>query len=86
MDTNVTRNVLKEIKNDDWDIMILHYLGLDHIGHLEGPASPKIPWKLKEMDDVIRKINRRLVRWVNIGAINSIHLFAYSFLTLVLCI
>ena len=36
--------------------MILHYLGLDHIGHVSGPRSPLIPAKLKEMDDVIHKI------------------------------
>ena len=41
MDYNVTRNVKAEMNHDDWDIMILHYLGLDHIGHLEGPNSIK---------------------------------------------
>ncbi len=24
----------------DWDVMILHYLGLDHAGHLGGEDSP----------------------------------------------
>lgn len=32
VDSNVTRNVLQELENSDWDVMILHYLGLDHIG------------------------------------------------------
>ena len=36
--------------------MILHYLGLDHIGHTVGPKSPLVAEKLKEMDDVIKKI------------------------------
>lgn len=39
--------------------MILHYLGLDHIGHVSGPRSPLIPQKLKEMDEVIRKIHQQ---------------------------
>lgn len=37
MDNNVTRNLPQELENDDWDGMILHYLGLDHIGHKSGP-------------------------------------------------
>ena len=40
----------------DWDVMILHYLGLDHIGHLEGPRSHLIEPKLKDMGQVIEKV------------------------------
>jgi predicted AlkP superfamily pyrophosphatase or phosphodiesterase len=36
VDENVTRHLDEELERDDWDVMILHYLGLDHIGHLEG--------------------------------------------------
>ncbi|BES91421.1 Metalloenzyme superfamily [Nesidiocoris tenuis] len=56
VDHNVTRNLKRELLNSDWDVMILHYLGLDHIGHVEGPKGPSIPGKLKEMDDVFRMI------------------------------
>ena len=37
-------------------MMILHYLGLDHIGHLAGPQSPLVPPKLEEMDNVVKRI------------------------------
>ena len=37
MDTNVTRHVAFELNQTDWSGMILHYLGLDHIGHKSGP-------------------------------------------------
>lgn len=37
MDNNVTRNIAGELKSDDWNTMVLHYLGLDHIGHKGGP-------------------------------------------------
>lgn len=46
-------------------MMILHYLGLDHIGHLEGPFSSKISWKLNEMDGIIKLIYLQLEKWVN---------------------
>ena len=37
MDDNVTRNVPRELENNDWNGMVMHYLGLDHIGHKSGP-------------------------------------------------
>lgn len=37
VDNNVTRHIPGELLNDDWNAMILHYLGLDHIGHKAGP-------------------------------------------------
>lgn len=41
--------------------MILHYLGLDHIGHVSGPRSLLVPAKLREMDDVIKKIHQQFI-------------------------
>jgi ethanolamine phosphate transferase 2 subunit G len=37
VDNNVTRHIDDELQQKDWDGMILHYLGLDHIGHKSGP-------------------------------------------------
>lgn len=37
VDNNVTRNIPSELKRNDWNGMVLHYLGLDHIGHKSGP-------------------------------------------------
>lgn len=59
VDRNVTRHLDSEFQNFP-DVLILHYLGLDHIGHSLGGNSPKIPEKLKEMDAIIRKIHRFL--------------------------
>lgn len=39
VDHNVTRNIAGELENDDWGLMVLHYLGLDHIGHKTGPRG-----------------------------------------------
>nr|KAG5714083.1 hypothetical protein BaRGS_020411 [Batillaria attramentaria] len=43
--------------------MTLHYLGLDHIGHLAGPTSPLIKPKLQEMDTVIQQIYSAMQSW-----------------------
>lgn len=38
-------------------MLILHYLGLDHVGHIEGPFAPvNMRRKLKEMDEIVRKL------------------------------
>lgn len=62
VDNNVTRHLDTELSNTNhsWDALILHYLGLDHIGHSLGGSSSKIPEKLKEMDDVIGRIHKYL--------------------------
>ena len=62
VDTNVTENVIPELNRlDDWDILILHYLGVDHIGHSHGGASSRLmKSKLLEMDDVIKQIHEAI--------------------------
>lgn len=45
--------------------MILHYLGLDHIGHVYGPFNPLIKRKLEEMDNIIERIYQQTLLWVN---------------------
>ncbi|XP_025026994.1 GPI ethanolamine phosphate transferase 2 [Python bivittatus] len=61
VDNNVTRHLNNVLKRDDWDLLILHYLGLDHIGHLSGPNSPLVGPKLSEMDNIIKKIHNSLL-------------------------
>lgn len=36
--------------------LILHYLGLDHVGHLGGIEHPKFKPKLRELDDIVKEI------------------------------
>lgn len=53
----MTRHLKSELTRTDWDLMILHYLGLDHVGHIEGPFAPvNIKRKLFEMDEIIHRI------------------------------
>ncbi|XP_058796314.1 GPI ethanolamine phosphate transferase 2 isoform X2 [Phymastichus coffea] len=63
VDYNVTRNVAIELEQKDWSVMILHYLGLDHIGHIAGPFSPLIKPKLEEMDEIIGSIESYVSAW-----------------------
>ncbi|XP_043281141.1 GPI ethanolamine phosphate transferase 2 [Venturia canescens] len=63
VDNNVTRNLAIELEKDDWSMLILHYLGLDHIGHVHGPFGSPIKPKLKEMDEIISQIYKQIHHW-----------------------
>jgi ethanolaminephosphotransferase len=56
VDNNVTRHVPNELLNTDWNAMIMHYLGLDHIGHKTGPKGPHMVPKQIEMDGIAQQI------------------------------
>ncbi|CAA91096.1 Pig-G, CP2 mannose-ethanolamine phosphotransferase GPI anchor biosynthesis protein Gpi7 [Schizosaccharomyces pombe] len=63
VDNNVTRNfdhALPSSLSHSWDALILHYLGVDHIGHLYGPSSPLLNIKLLEIDTIISRIYKYL--------------------------
>ncbi|KAI9232514.1 MAG: hypothetical protein BYD32DRAFT_428183 [Podila humilis] len=56
VDNNVTRHVQPELAKDDWDALIFHYLGLDHVGHSGGPKSGLMRPKQAEMDSIVKNI------------------------------
>ncbi|SCU80964.1 LAFA_0C02036g1_1 [Lachancea sp. 'fantastica'] len=57
VDYNVTRHLPQQLASQElWDVMILHYLGLDHIGHKGGAFSKFMRPKHREMDTVIEQI------------------------------
>ncbi|XP_070563098.1 GPI ethanolamine phosphate transferase 2-like [Ptychodera flava] len=72
VDNNVTRHIGKEMASTDWDVMILHYLGLDHIGHLSGPTSPLVEPKLNEMDQIVQTILTELIKQDNTATLPSL--------------
>ncbi|KAL4197269.1 hypothetical protein AMTRI_Chr04g250260 [Amborella trichopoda] len=61
VDYNVSRHLEGELAATDWDLLILHYLGLDHVGHIGGRHSPLMVPKLKEMDEVIEKLDMAII-------------------------
>lgn len=36
VDNQVTERAIPKLTQPNWDVLILHYLGLDHIGHIDG--------------------------------------------------
>ncbi|KAK4569881.1 major facilitator super transporter protein [Recurvomyces mirabilis] len=62
VDHNVTRHVPAELGKDDWSAVIMHYLGLDHIGHKTGPQGPNMLPKQEEMDGIVKSIYEAMER------------------------
>ena len=42
-------------------MLLLHYLGVDHAGHIGGPNGPLMSPKLAEMDEVVARLYRSIV-------------------------
>ncbi|PYH48300.1 putative exocyst complex component Sec15 [Aspergillus saccharolyticus JOP 1030-1] len=62
VDHNVTRHVSMELTQKDWSAFIMHFLGLDHIGHKLGPRSPHMLTKQREMDSVVGELYASIER------------------------
>lgn len=57
VDNNVTRHLDHQLLlSSNWDGLILHYLGLDHIGHKGGPHSTFMKPKQAEMDLILQRL------------------------------
>lgn len=54
VDNGVWAHLFKEIENNDFDLLVGHFLGVDHCGHRYGPNHEEMARKLSEMNDVIR--------------------------------
>jgi phosphatidylinositol glycan class O len=54
VDSGVSGLLVKEMKRTDWNIIIGHFLGVDHCGHTFGPNHPMMANKLQQMDSVLR--------------------------------
>ena len=58
VDDGVIKHLLPEIKglNGNWDVIIAHFLGVDHCGHRYGPSHPEMSRKLDQMNNVLQEI------------------------------
>ncbi|KAF2640899.1 hypothetical protein P280DRAFT_427268 [Massarina eburnea CBS 473.64] len=59
VDNGVTDHVfplMHPSNTSTWDVLIGHYLGVDHAGHRYGPDHPAMNAKLNQMDGIIRKM------------------------------
>jgi len=42
------------VDGGEWDVLIAHFLGVDHCGHKHGPDHPEMAKKLTQMNEMLR--------------------------------
>ncbi|KAG7400471.1 hypothetical protein PHYBOEH_005499 [Phytophthora boehmeriae] len=60
VDRGVTAHLFPELRKPDWDLLIAHFLGVDHVGHTHGPSSVFMTEKLDEMNGVLADLLQEL--------------------------
>ncbi|XP_051269336.1 GPI ethanolamine phosphate transferase 3 [Dicentrarchus labrax] len=60
VDNGILQHLYTTMVGDDWDVLVAHFLGVDHCGHRFGPDHPAMADKLTQMDGVIRSVMDRL--------------------------
>ncbi|XP_075981345.1 phosphatidylinositol glycan anchor biosynthesis class O isoform X2 [Anticarsia gemmatalis] len=56
VDLEVDSKIYDELKKDDWDLLVAHYLGVDHAGHRYGPNHAEMTRKLDETNSRLKKV------------------------------
>ncbi|CAH2089426.1 unnamed protein product [Euphydryas editha] len=56
VDNEVDSKIYDELMRNDWDLLVAHYLGVDHAGHRYGPNHPEMARKLSETNARLEKI------------------------------
>ncbi|KAL9144261.1 hypothetical protein ABFS82_14G285300 [Erythranthe guttata] len=56
VDNGCITNLFPALYEDDWDVLVAHFLGVDHAGHIFGVDSTPMIEKLEQYNEIIRKI------------------------------
>ncbi|KAM4808885.1 LOW QUALITY PROTEIN: GPI ethanolamine phosphate transferase 3 [Rhinophrynus dorsalis] len=60
VDNGILQHLYPTMDSEDWDILIAHFLGVDHCGHKHGPDHPETANKLMQMNHVISSLVEHL--------------------------
>ncbi|XP_019083847.1 PREDICTED: GPI ethanolamine phosphate transferase 3-like [Camelina sativa] len=56
VDNGCTEHLFPTLYEDDWDVLIAHFLGVDHAGHIFGVDSSPMINKLEQYNSVLEKV------------------------------
>ncbi|KAF7240006.1 GPI ethanolamine phosphate transferase 3, partial [Varanus komodoensis] len=56
VDEGILQHLYQTVDGGEWDLLIAHFLGVDHCGHKHGPDHPEMAKKLSQMDGVLRAL------------------------------
>ncbi|DAA26825.1 TPA: phosphatidylinositol glycan anchor biosynthesis, class O isoform 2 [Bos taurus] len=60
VDNGIMKHLYPTMDSDEWDVLITHFLGVDHCGHKHDPYHPEMAKKLTQMDKMIQGLVKRL--------------------------
>ncbi|KAF8770580.1 GPI ethanolamine phosphate transferase 3 like protein [Argiope bruennichi] len=55
VDDGILKHLYDEMEKNDSEVIIAHFLGVDHCGHRYGPKHPEMSRKLQQMNSVIHR-------------------------------
>ncbi|XP_019373581.1 PREDICTED: GPI ethanolamine phosphate transferase 3 isoform X1 [Gavialis gangeticus] len=56
VDDGILQHLYTTVDGGDWDLLIAHFLGVDHCGHKHGPDHPEMAKKLTQMNEMISSL------------------------------
>ncbi|XP_065060548.1 GPI ethanolamine phosphate transferase 3-like [Rhopilema esculentum] len=60
VDDGIISHMIPEVKKKDWNVLIAHFLGVDHCGHRYGPNHQEMERKLTQIDYFLRDLIQQL--------------------------
>ncbi|XP_058028448.1 GPI ethanolamine phosphate transferase 3 isoform X2 [Ahaetulla prasina] len=56
VDDGILQHLYQTVDSGEWDLLIAHFLGVDHCGHKHGPDHPEMAKKLSQMDAMLSSL------------------------------
>ncbi|XP_068659770.1 uncharacterized protein [Aristolochia californica] len=56
VDDGCVEHLLPSLYQDDWDVLVAHFLGVDHAGHIFGVDSTPMIEKLKQYNNILEQV------------------------------
>lgn len=56
VDNGVIEHMFPALYRNDWDVIIAHFLGVDHAGHIFGVDTPPMIEKLEQYNDILEEV------------------------------
>lgn len=71
VDNGCISHLIPTLYDDDWDVLIAHFLGVDHAGHIFGVDSAQMIDKLQQYNEQLEKIVQVLQRQSGKGGLHE---------------
>ncbi|XP_020575148.1 GPI ethanolamine phosphate transferase 3 [Phalaenopsis equestris] len=75
VDDGVIKHLLPSLLNDNWDVLIAHFLGMDHAGHIYGVDSTPMIQKLEQYNTILEEVVEVLKNQSGPGGLHENTLF-----------